>query len=150
MTPGPILLLIRLAVAVGLLLWACGCIWIPTPEHGLLAGRGAVTREDAAFLTTGVTTREESLLRFGEPDILLEGEKVLAYLWGVSHGYFAVGGYGAAVGGPIQKNYLLMMEFDDAGVLRRWDIQGCVAQSPKSVLEKWMEMAQPGSPSPSP
>lgn len=105
--------------------WVClalgsanGCVIIPTPESGLLAGRGKVEEADIAFLKVGVTTREDVLLRFGEPDAVLYDQRILAYYWTVSVGYIIV--YNA--GADIPKYYLFILAFDDAGLLKRAEI----------------------------
>ena len=49
---------------LGLLVAGC----VPTVEHGLLAGRAEITKQDIRSLKVGNTTREDVLLRFGEPD----------------------------------------------------------------------------------
>lgn len=60
-----------------------GCVIIPTPEHGLLEGRGKIEATDLAFLKKAETERQEVLLRFGEPDLILDhGPRFLAF---VSH-----------------------------------------------------------------
>ena len=74
-----------------------GCAIFPTPEHDLLEGRGKIDESDIAFLTVGKTTREDVLLRFGEPDLVLYDQRILIYRWSVIQGYiFAIGGYSAA------------------------------------------------------
>ena len=70
-----------------------GCLIIPTPKHTLLEGRGKIEESDMVFLENARTTREEVLLRFGEPDLILDHDRVLAYHWAVSHGYWFVGAY---------------------------------------------------------
>lgn len=124
-----------------------GCVVIPTPEHGLLEGRGKIDESDIAFLLVSKTTREEVLLRFGEPDWILHDQRILIYHWNVSHGYWFVGGGYSAAGGPIPKNYLFMLEFDEEGRLKRFDRSGSIWISEKSRIDKW---TPPGFEKPSP
>ncbi len=119
------------------LVWLVGCVVIPTPEHGLLEGRGKIDESDIAFLTVSKTTREDVLLRFGEPDLVLHEQRILIYHWKVSHGYwFAGGGYGAAGGGPIPMDYLFMLEFDGEGRLKRSEIDSSIVHE-KDYIDKW-------------
>lgn len=114
-----------------------GCVIIPTPEHGLLEGRGKIEAADIAFLRQGETRREEVVLRFGEPDLILDHDAILVYRWEVSHGYWAVGAQGGAAGGPIGKTYLFMLEFDADGRLKRFETSGSIWKSPKARLDQW-------------
>jgi outer membrane protein assembly factor BamE (lipoprotein component of BamABCDE complex) len=114
-----------------------GCVIIPTPEHDLLAGRGEIDESDIAFLEVGKTTREDVLLRFGEPDMVLDEECILAYYWMVSHGYWFVGGYYSGTGGVIPKNYVFMLEFDEEGRLKRFERSGSIFSAAQTRLEKW-------------
>ncbi|NWJ40931.1 MAG: hypothetical protein HXX12_08160 [Geothrix sp.] len=89
--PGaPLMGILALSLSLGCVIW-------PFPTGSLLAGRGRITRDYAAPLQVGVTTREDALLRLGEPDEVLEGGKVLIYRWTEVRGFFAAGGYGGAV-----------------------------------------------------
>ena len=98
-----------------------GCVFIPTPEHGLLSGRGAINEEDMVLLEVGQTTREQVLLRFGEPAAILDDERTLIYYWRVLRGYIvALASVGMNVW-PIGKDYLFLMEFDDKGILKRFE-----------------------------
>jgi hypothetical protein len=114
-----------------------GCLIIPTPEHTLLEGRGKIEESDMVFLENARTTREEVLLRFGEPDLILDHDRVLAYHWAVSHGYWFVGAYYTGAGGPIPKNYLFILEFDDKGFLKRFERTGSIWTSAQARLNKW-------------
>jgi hypothetical protein len=119
-----------------------GCIVIPTPEHGLLKGRGKIDESDIAFLEEGKTTREDVLLRFGEPDVVMGDQRILVYHWEVSKGYWllvAGGPYGAGgvAGGDIPKNYLFMLEFDEEGRLKRFERSGSLWSKAQYRLDKW-------------
>lgn len=106
---------------------------IPIPESGLLAGRGKIEAADFAFLKTGVTSREDVVLRFGEPDAVLHDQRLLAYYWVVSVGYIIV--YNA--GAEIPKNYVFVLEFDDAGILKQAEINASGWDTIEARLTKW-------------
>jgi hypothetical protein len=114
-----------------------GCIVIPTPEHGLLAGRGEIKESDIAFLSVSKTTREDVLLRFGEPDLVLQDQRILIYHWKVAHGYWFISGYYSGAGGTIPKDYLFMLEFNKEGRLKRFEISGSFLTSAEDRIDKW-------------
>ncbi len=118
------------------ILGASGCV--PLPEHGLLAGRGKIEEADIAFLKAGVTTREEVVLRFGEPDIVLCDQQILAYSWTVS-----IGLYGARYsGGEIPRDHIFMLEFDAGGRLRRAEMDSSGLVKKMAMLEKWLQKSE--------
>jgi len=100
----------------------------------LIEGRGKIEQTDIDFLEQRKTTREDILLRFGEPDLNIENGRVLAYHWAVVHGYWFVGGAGGAAAGAIPKSYFLVIEFDDDGLLKRSEITGSVWKSKQRHL----------------
>jgi len=112
-------------VLVALLLEGCVFLAVPTPEHGLVAGRGVVDEALMATLQPGVTTREDVLLQFGEPDATIRHERLFVYRWDRVQGYWlfvAGGGYsGVAAAGTIPRKHLLLLEFGDDGTLRRFE-----------------------------
>ena len=112
---------------------ASGCIMIPTWEHGLLAGKGKIDEADISFLKVGITTREDVLLRFGEPDAILNDQQILAYYWKVSVGVIIV--YNAAA--DIPKDCLFMLEFNDDGRLKRAELNASVRGRVEARLNRW-------------
>jgi hypothetical protein len=98
-----------------------GCIYIPTPQHALLEGRGMIEPEDTETLQVGVTTREAILLRYGEPEATLNQQAIFVYRWTRVQGYWAIAGGYQAYGAPIGKTTLLMFEFDAQNLLKRYE-----------------------------
>jgi hypothetical protein len=121
------------------IVWGSGCI--PLPEHGLLAGRGKIDEADIAFLKIGVTTREEVVLRFGEPDIVLFDQRIMAYSWTVSVGIYG-GQYSA---GDIPRDHIFMLEFDNEGRLSRAEMNSSGWVGRLTMLEKWIEKSENAS-----
>ncbi len=114
-----------------------GCVLLP--EHGLLAGRGKIDEADIAFLKIGVTTREDVVLRFGEPDIVLHDQQILAYYWAVSLGYF----FTYVGDGTFWRNYLFMLEFGDEGRLKRAEINSYSDWwTWNAMLGKWIKESE--------
>jgi len=93
-----------------------GCILVPLPEHGLMWGKGKITASDMEILREGVTTREDVLLRFGEPDASLSDGEVLAYDWAPTVGIVVAGQ--TAV--DIPNHHSLVFEFDQRNRLARY------------------------------
>src|SRR4030043_640549 len=98
-----------------------GCIYIPMPQHSLVAGRGMIEPEDTHDLQVGSTTREAILLQFGEPDATLNQQKIFVYSWTRVQGYFAIGGGYTGYATPVGKTTLLMLEFDTQNLLKRYE-----------------------------
>lgn len=116
--PGLFLGVLVLSLQAGCLIW-------PFPTGDLLAGRGRITPQYASSLQVGVATREEVLLRLGEPDEVLEGGKVLVYRWTETRGFLAAGGYGGAVAVPFPGHRALRLAFGpDARLVRLTFEQG--------------------------
>lgn len=118
-----------IAVASCSLLWGCIVLPIPTSKHTPreYGTRGRIEQSALSFIESGVTTREDVLLRLGEPDVVWHDERFFAYRWITVTGYvfMAGGNSGAAV--PMDKDrHDLVIEFNDTGQvlhyqdIRRW------------------------------
>jgi outer membrane protein assembly factor BamE (lipoprotein component of BamABCDE complex) len=106
------------------ILFSSACIVIPTPEHRI-QGRVPCDSEKTNFMVKETTSKEEVLLNLGEPDLVLEHEKIFVYRWEM------VAGYVAAYGGtaPIQRTSFLIIEFDDKDRVSRHEVRGSVLSS---------------------
>lgn len=112
------------------LLSAGGCLMLPIPtaEDKVLAGT-PVKPEQLAFLKAGTTTQQEVMQQLGQPNIIWEDARVYVYHWDMRKGilFWAVGGasQGAMGGGygmtDIPKHYMLLLQFDDASRLMRFE-----------------------------
>ena len=134
---------LRLAVLLIFCAAAPGCIMLPIPtgEHDSkdLPGRTNVKPELIQDIGVGRTTRAEVLLALGEPDGVFAEDRVFAYLWSRAAGYFffailagpASGGSATTVG----KGYILVIEFDDRGIVRRREV---------SAANNWTHWGGPG------
>jgi len=100
-----------------------GCLLIPLPEQGLSAGRGHIPPEDQHSLRLGESTREEVLLRFGEPDLCLDEGAVFIYRWERIAGILIIAGGYSAAGADIHRTNLFLLAFDTEGRLTRTDHQ---------------------------
>ena len=102
-----------------------GCVMIiPTLEHVEGPTRGVIEQETLGSIRAGVTTREEVLLRLGEPDVVMRNERLFGYHWVTVWGKFFVAYGGAGGGGPLwQTRYLALFEFDEKGIVKRHEVK---------------------------
>ncbi len=119
---------VGLLILIGsMLMHGCLILPVPTPEHGLSSGRGEIAEADTAFLVVGTTTREDVMLRFGEPSASLNSQQTFVYHWQTARGYIFAGLIvpimpgGAADAGAITKDYLFLLEFDEQNRLTRFE-----------------------------
>jgi len=111
--------LVCLSLAAVALSTQLGCLVWPFPTGDLLAGRGRITKQYTTPIQVGVATREDVLLRLGEPDEVLEGGKVLIYRWTEARGFFALTAYGSGVLIPFPGHRAVRLEFGpDARLVR--------------------------------
>jgi outer membrane protein assembly factor BamE (lipoprotein component of BamABCDE complex) len=112
-----------------------GC-FIPTPEHYEdFQTRGAVDQDVVGFLKAGNSTREEILLAFGEPDYCWARDQKALYHWKMTWAYWAiVSPGGGGVSGSAMRSYVLLLEFDTAGILKKFEIKN---EKPDEAIAAW-------------
>lgn len=139
-----------LILLISLLIMAGGCIIIPIPHEASASpvSRGIVHDHDTAFAHHGSTTREEVILRLGQPDLAWRHEQVLLYGWSESTlGVFiavAAPGGGAADYIEDYKPRYLIMEFDSAGRFQRLDRPAIPpSKSPRDFIRSLMMSSSP-------
>lgn len=121
----------RAGLAFLLLAAQGGCLIWPFPTGHLLQGRGRITRPYVEPLQVGVATREEVLLRLGEPDEVAENGQVLIYRWTEVRGFLALAGNSTAVAIPFPGHRALRLTFGpDARLLHLAFQQGPPSQGP--------------------
>ena len=128
-----------LPLALGVALFSEACVAVPVA--GRTSGTSRAKEEGVErLLQTGVTTREEVLFAFGEPDDVV----------GVGRGPFATSGREwkrwvgillinpATIVGPMPfwtekevADYTLEIEFDERGIVKRVERQALGARPPK-------------------
>lgn len=72
-----------------------------------------MAKRDLAQIFPGVSTKEDVLLRFGEPDAVMRNRTVFLYRWEVSVGTLVA----YSGGGEIVKSYYVLLEFNENGML---------------------------------
>lgn len=127
---------------------------VPTAEDKVLAG-SPVKPEQLAFLKTGTTTQQHVIQRLGQPNVIWEDAHIYVYHWDMRQGilFWAVGGMsGGAMAGSggmtdIPKHYLLLLQFDDAGRLQRFErTSRSSTQSLADFLTNWAATPSARSP----
>lgn len=101
-----------------------GCIAVPVPlgEGHVTEGR-EVTRDRSAAVAIAGTSRDVLLARLGEPQAVWEERRILVYAWDRVHLAVLLLLAGpltaAAALVDVPTHHLLLIEFDEAGVVRR-------------------------------
>ena len=103
-----------------LLLTQNGCIIVPHPSARLPGSRRILLPEEFKFIQPGSTTRETVLLKLGEPDYVLNQDRILIYQWATSEWVMAmlIGNYPAV---EMPHNRYLRVELDACGIVIRRD-----------------------------
>ena len=128
-----------------LILFSAACMIIPTPEHRI-AGRVPCDEEKTTFIMKETTSKEEVLLKLGEPDLVLNQERIFVYRWEMVAAYFFVGGYGAGAMGPISRPHFLIIEFDDKNIISRHEVRASIFSSSTPSVETFKSIQQSSSP----
>lgn len=117
-----------------------GCVVIPSPNVPIRD----IPPQQRALLVVGETTRLEILMRYGEPEVRLDADRVIAYRWDRERAVvaFIMGG-----GFQVTDEEALLLEFDNGGKLARlgmasgWDRKAIEAQA-----IEWSRTATPPKP----
>lgn len=135
----------RLAASAALLLSSCVVLPIPTPEHGSTSQRPVFDEDVVKQMCPGETSMADVILQYGEPDFVLENDRVLVYSWDriVAYVVVAVGSYYSGGGEvlPMPREHVLLLQFDDAALLRRCDLVQAVGLNPDGVARAWAKEA---------
>jgi hypothetical protein len=98
-----------------------GCIAIPTPDHG--GGLDLkISKEQVAFIELQKTTFEDIIVEFGPPSYYIPENRVLAYSWRETEGYFfGVHPMGVPIAGSIPSPHLFLIEIDEGYRVKRFE-----------------------------
>ncbi len=114
-------------IGAAVMLSGGGCIVIPTPPHksDTFPTRQNLSRKTAEQIQVGVTSREQVLLLFGEPDAAFDQQRRFVYLWAdVTAWWFAGAGYSGA-GGEMSEGSTLEIDFDPRSIVSRRAVRTC-------------------------
>jgi hypothetical protein len=111
-----------------------GCLYIPQGHKNIELRGTKIGEEKLGFLVPGKTTKAEFIEKVGRPYLMMDDYGVMAYHWKMLKGYipFFVPGYtGVLAGvGQVSKNYLLLLSYDDKGVITRYETIQSFASKP--------------------
>ena len=104
------------------------CVVIPIPRDSHPEGtRQNITQDLVDSLVPGQTTKEEVLLKLGEPDVVSKGGSRFAYHWFKIKAsiFWAIGGYYGGKGDitDIRREYIFSVTFDETGLVLEKGIQ---------------------------
>jgi hypothetical protein len=98
-------------------LFVSGCIIVPTPHFNSGDARANFDKKSLPDIHPGVTTREEVLLKFGEPDAVSRDERMFAYREQKILAVCLVFA-GTPTAGAIPADHYFLVQFDDTGVVQ--------------------------------
>jgi len=112
----------KLSIAICVFLYSLcvGCVIVPTPEHTPkeINTRGEIDTKVFESKRVGSTSKEEVLLKLGEPDGVWKDERYFLYRWGTVRGY--VGTYGSSRRGYVgAERHHWLIEFDEEDVIKQ-------------------------------
>jgi hypothetical protein len=85
-----------------------GCIIIPTPWE-----KDKFTAEDVSRFTPGLSTKDDVVKKFGQPDIIWETERVYVYRWERIRAIIFVGAAYTGDFAALRSDEAVMVLFDD-------------------------------------
>jgi hypothetical protein len=129
-----------------------GCLAVPIPTGEQTPAGKPVSQEQVAFLTPGVTTKEEVTEHLGSPSMIWEEARLFSYDWAVRRGvlvWVAGGGYSGAGGiADISEHRSLLIQFDEHYRVRRFGSAVRPGyQSYGDFLREWVGKPDPTGPS---
>ena len=110
-----------IVLGTGWLITGCIVAPIPHPKGATAMSRAPVGNEKTASFRPAVTTREDVVLALGEPDFSWDGDRVLCYGWSTSMVNWVFVTCFASANYEQPENYFLLIEFDGAGRLKRFE-----------------------------
>lgn len=96
---------------IGVLLYLAACVVIPTPWT-----KDEISKEDISVITPGLSTKDDVLKKFDEPDVIWEisdQESVFVYKWERLRAIWVLAGGYSATGGGISSDEALLILFDE-------------------------------------
>ncbi len=122
-------------------MWASACIPIPIPADEVTSGH-EISEEEVLFIESGVTTKQQVLERLGDPSVIWEDERVVAYNWdhvGLRVANVFAGGYTAGVVVlDVPSHYVLLIQFDEADRVKKFERTTIPPRSYGPFLREWV------------
>ena len=111
-----------------------GCLPVPVPFtwYGQQS-RTNVDEAAARIIIPGQTTKEEVVLKLGGPDEVSSDGRALIYRWAKVKFLLIPMGYAPLPEIPkVQKQYQLLITFDEHGIVTKREVQGRYTSFPKA------------------
>ena len=104
-------------IAIVTILFLCsGCLYVPYHRHI----NRVPDEKTLASIKEGVTSKEDILMMLGEPDRVLDNERIFLYWWQEDYGFF---GWAFSGGGPVRSTHWLYYEFDENNIIMKYEIK---------------------------
>jgi hypothetical protein len=115
--PKPRISLVVLATIVGLVGFASGCVFVPTPHYYATGSRHNVTKQSTNLFRPGADTIENVMLKLGEPDRASQDERKITYRSKMIVGFIISTAEIDPNGEGFPINHYLTIKFDCEGVV---------------------------------
>ncbi|MGO9136265.1 MAG: hypothetical protein ACLP9S_08380 [Syntrophales bacterium] len=110
--------------------YSCCCL-LPAPPSINVKSRGPIDDETLSFIQVGMTTKEDVLLKLGNPTFCSKNDDSLEYCWPRFYGglmysiHFPYGGHSGNVSGVtgMGKTHCISVEFDDHCILKKYEVK---------------------------
>jgi hypothetical protein len=101
------------------------CCLLPASPSTNIMSRGPIDDETLSFIQVGVTTKEDVLLKLGNPTFCSKNDDSLEYCWPRFYGGLMIiltdSKNGATLG--IGKKHCVSVEFDEHGILKKYEVK---------------------------
>lgn len=109
---------VQLVGIIAIYLVLTACVYVPTPELGLISGHANIPKKEVVYLKNaiGLITLEEVLLKYGEPSKRYNSDEFICYGWKRTQGVALAmtGDFATGV-----KQHWLCLQFDKHSLLAR-------------------------------
>jgi hypothetical protein len=114
------------------------CVALPIPQGFRNIEREGKKIEpyELNFVLPGQTTKTEFIERIGQPYLMLDDLGVMAYYWKMLSAYVPWIGYGAAGMAEMDRQYLLLVLYDDHDVIEHYEIIRKYQKNEKSIFNQ--------------
>lgn len=135
---------IHSAALLAAVLSMSGCVYIPALGRPVYAGRSVPAAVDEVPEMLKAWTREQVLLRIGEPDWTASDGQVYVYNWQVLEGMVVVATYGGGGTIDVTSSQLLLIAFDALGrVCRAERASAKPFQTTWQAVDEWLRAETP-------
>jgi outer membrane protein assembly factor BamE (lipoprotein component of BamABCDE complex) len=108
---------VLISAVISIPLFCAGCLYIPNLSHD--SGHRALDEKTLSSIKEGVTSKEDILMMLGEPDRVMEKERLFQYWWLEVCGYVVV----LRDVSTVERTHSLLIYFDKNNVVRKVEIK---------------------------